>query len=87
MAIKTYPPLETVTSPNVETADAAFYLCRSEQTLRNWASHDAGPVKPIKVGNRLAWPVADIRKVTISGGEVRQTPRKASGMPEKEGAK
>lgn len=87
MAIKTYPPLDGVTAPNVATEDAAFYLGRSTQTLRNWASHDAGPVKPVKIGNRLAWPVADIRKVTISGGEVSQIPRKASGMPEKEGAK
>ncbi len=32
-----FPPLEQVTRPAVETAAAAYYLNRQQQTLRGWA--------------------------------------------------
>ena len=54
-------PLESTTATTVDTAHAAFYLSRAPQTLRAWASKGVGPVKPINVHGRLAWPVADIR--------------------------
>ncbi|MBL0420239.1 hypothetical protein JI739_07775 [Ramlibacter sp. AW1] len=58
-----YPPLESVTRPNVETAAAAFYLGRQPQTLRVWACNENGPLRPIRVHGRLAWPVAEIKRV------------------------
>lgn len=56
-----FPPLEHVTRPTVETAAAAFYLNRQQQTLRIWACTEQGPIRPIRVNGRLAWRVADIK--------------------------
>ncbi len=48
---------------HVNTACAAFHLGRKPQTLRVWASYETGPLRPVRVNGRLAWPVADIRRV------------------------
>jgi hypothetical protein len=45
------------------TKEAAFHLNRAEQTLRLWASKQNGPLQPVHVNGRLAWLVADIRRV------------------------
>ena len=58
-----FPPLEHVTRPTVETAAAAFYLNRRQQTLRGWACLENGPIRPIRINGRLAWPVAELRRV------------------------
>jgi hypothetical protein len=59
-----FPPLEQVTRPTVETAAAAYYLNRKPQTLRSWACFDGtGPIRALRVNGRLAWPVADLRRV------------------------
>ena len=58
-----FPPLEHVTRPTVETAAAAFYLNRQQQTLRGWACLENGPIRPIRINGRLAWPVAELRRV------------------------
>ncbi|MFO1262783.1 MAG: DNA-binding protein [Rhodoferax sp.] len=59
-----YPPLEAVTRPTVETAAAAHYLNRRPQTLRTWAMNSGtGPVNCIRINGRLAWPVAELRRV------------------------
>jgi len=58
-----YPPIESITRPTVETAAAAFYLNRQKQTLREWACLEKGPVRPIRINGRLAWPVAALREV------------------------
>ena len=58
-----YPPLEAVTRPMVPTEQAAFYLLRRPQTLRGWACNEDGPIRPIRIGKRLGWPVAEIRRV------------------------
>ena len=58
-----FQPLDQITRPAVDTAAAAHYLNRQPQTLREWACRDHGPVRPIRVNGRLAWPVAQIRKV------------------------
>ena len=55
--------LDRETRTAVETACAAFHLCRAPQTLRSWASTEAGPLRPIRVHGRLAWPVAELRRV------------------------
>jgi len=58
-----FPTLESVTRPTVDTRAAAFYLNRRPQTLRGHASRDEGPIKPIRVNGRLAWPVSELRRV------------------------
>lgn len=58
-----YPPLDREVRHSVETGCAAFHLTRSPQTLRIWACRENGPLRPIRVNGRLAWPVADIRRL------------------------
>lgn len=58
-----YAPLEAVTAPVVNTAAAAFYLNRKPQTLRHWAAFEDGPLRPRRINGRLAWPVADLRRL------------------------
>ena len=59
----TFPPLESVTRPAVDTAAAAYYLNRQQQTLRGWACHEDGPLRPIRVNGRLAWNTQKIREL------------------------
>lgn len=56
-------PLEHETRPTVGTAAAAYYLDRKMQTLHIWACKENGPVRPVRVHGRLAWPVAEIKRV------------------------
>ncbi len=58
-----YLPLEQVTRPTLITKEAAYYLNREEQTLRIWACKENGAIRPIRINGRLAWPVADIKRV------------------------
>lgn len=58
-----YPPLESLTRPTVPTEQAAYYLDRRPQTLRGWACSDGGALRAIRVSGRLAWPVAEIKRV------------------------
>ena len=58
-----FPPLESVTRPTVPTEQAAYYLDRKPQTLRAWACLDTGPIRPVRVNSRLAWPVREIKKM------------------------
>jgi hypothetical protein len=58
-----FPPLDQVTSPTVTTDQAAFYLNRKPQTLRKHACLENGPIRPIRINGRLAWRVADIKKL------------------------
>lgn len=53
----------------VDTPTAACYLNRQKQTLQKWHCLGNGPVSPVLVNGRLAWPVADIRRLML--GEVR----------------
>lgn len=59
-----FPPLEFVTRPTVPTEQAAHYLNRRPQTLRKWSmTSGTGPVSCIRINGRLAWPVAELRRV------------------------
>jgi hypothetical protein len=58
-----FQALDAVTRPTVETAAAAFYLNRQEQTLCGWACLENGPIRPLRINGRLAWPVADLKRV------------------------
>lgn len=65
MASITFQPvalaLETRTA--LPTNEAAFHLCRANQTLRLWAMREDGPLRPMRVNRRLAWPVSELRRV------------------------
>ena len=61
-ALQQFPPLESVTRPTVDTATAAYYLNRRPQTLRCWAMNQH-PIRPLNIHGRLAWPVAELRRL------------------------
>lgn len=56
-------PLHAETRAVLPTADAARHLLRRPQTLRWWASTGGGPIHPVRIGGRLGWRVADIRRL------------------------
>lgn len=56
-------PLELETRTALPTAEAAFHLNRAPQTMRLWACREDGPIRPIRVNGRLAWPVAELRRI------------------------
>ena len=57
-----HPPLALVNKPNLTTAETAYYLNRSAQTLRVWACRTGtGPMKPTRVGGLLAWNTAEVK--------------------------
>lgn len=58
-----FPPLELVNRPTVPTEQAAHYLLRRPQTMRGWACQENGPIRPRRINGRLAWPVADIKRL------------------------
>lgn len=62
-ATPNFPRLECITRTHLTTGEAAFYLNRREQTLRAWACLENGPLRPMRVHGRLAWPLADLRRV------------------------
>lgn len=60
-------PIEQETRSHIDTACAAHYLSRSCQTLRSWSCLENGPLRPVRVNRRLAWPVADIKRLLAGG--------------------
>lgn len=57
-------PLETEARSALPTAEAAAHLNRAQQTLRFWAMRDgSGPIRPLRINGRLAWPVSELRRV------------------------
>ena len=58
-----FPDIRTESRTHVKTSVAARWLGRQEQTLRGWACLENGPLRPIRVSGKLAWPVADIRRL------------------------
>lgn len=58
-----YPSLAGETREHVDTACAAYHLGRTVQTLRKWACYENGPVRPIRIHGRLAWSVAELRRL------------------------
>ena len=55
--------LDRETRANLPTPEAAFHLNRAQQTLRLWAMRENGPIRPIRIHGRLAWPVAELRRI------------------------
>ena len=62
-ADSTFVSLDHETRVAVDTATAAYHLSRQPQTLRAWACLENGPLRPVRVHGRLAWPVAELRRV------------------------
>lgn len=58
-----FASLDRETRSAVDTATAAYHLNRRPQTLRGWACHEDGPLRPLRINGRLAWPVAELRRV------------------------
>jgi hypothetical protein len=56
-------PLAHEVRTALPTNEAAFHLNRADQTLRLWAMRQDGPLLPVRVNGRLAWPVAELRRV------------------------
>lgn len=55
--------LASETRTHIPTACAAHWLNRSPQTLRSWACFENGPIRPIRINGRLAWPVDTIARL------------------------
>jgi hypothetical protein len=59
-----YPPIGQETRTHVNTQQAAHYLLRRPQTLRDWACRSgSGPLTPRRMNGRLHWAVADIKEL------------------------
>ncbi|MCL4182847.1 MAG: hypothetical protein KJ011_05310 [Burkholderiaceae bacterium] len=58
-----FPPLDRETRSHIPTEQAAFYLNRRPQTLRAWSCDEDGPLRPARINGRLAWPVAELRRL------------------------
>jgi hypothetical protein len=63
-----FPPIETETRSHVDTACAAYHLMRAPQTMRAYACLENGPIRPTRINGRLAWAVADIKRL-LNGGQ------------------
>ena len=65
MATNTFHPvaLECETRSALPTDEAAFHLNRTKQTLRLWACYEDGPLRPMRINGRLAWPVSELRRL------------------------
>ncbi|NDH31942.1 MAG: DNA-binding protein [Betaproteobacteria bacterium] len=48
---------------SLATSEAAALLNRKPQTLRFWACKGCGPIKPLKINGRLAWPISALREL------------------------
>ncbi|OIQ92417.1 hypothetical protein GALL_256380 [mine drainage metagenome] len=58
-----FTPLDLETRTAFNTNEAAFHLNRKNQTLRQWACLENGPIRPVRINGRLAWSVADVRNL------------------------
>ena len=58
-----FVPLDREPRATVDTETAAYHLSREPQTLRVWACKENGPLRPLRVHGRLAWPTAEIRRL------------------------
>lgn len=58
-----FTPLAKETRATLPTVEAAYHLNRAQQTLRLWSMREDGPILPLRIRGRLAWPVAELRRV------------------------
>ncbi len=64
-APQTFPPLVTVTKPNLTTEELAFYSNMKPQSWRVKACYDTAPegLRPLRVCGKLAWPTAGAKRL------------------------
>lgn len=55
--------LEEISKPALTTREAAHFLNRQPTTLQYWAAMDCGPIRPMRVGGRLMWRTADVKRL------------------------
>ena len=58
-----FPPLETVTKPNLTTKEFCHYTNLAEQTAWLYACKELGPIRPIRIGRKLNWPTIEVKKL------------------------
>lgn len=59
-----FVPLDQERRSHVTTAEAAHHLSLRQDTLRRWGRDDVkAPIKPQRVGLRLLWSVAELRRL------------------------
>ena len=60
-----FPPLGSVTKPNLTTRELAYYSNMAEQTWRVKACFDTAPdgLRPLRVCGKLAWPTVGAKKL------------------------
>ena len=63
MSIQPHVPLAHEVRATLPTSEAALHLGRAEQTLRIWACKECGPIRPLRINGRLAWPTDEIKKL------------------------
>jgi len=63
----TIQPLAHEARSALPTGEAARHLGRAPQTLRLWACREDGPIRPLRIHGRLAWPVAEIKRLLGAG--------------------
>lgn len=68
VANQPFTPLALETRTAIPTDAAAHHLNRKDQTLRAWACLENGPIRPVRINGRLAWAVADIKRL-LNGGQ------------------
>lgn len=56
-------PLDREIRVTLPTNEAAHHINRAPQTLRRWACLGDGPIRPVRINGRLAWRVADLRRL------------------------
>lgn len=61
--VQAYTPLEHELRAAIPTSAAAYHLNRKNQTLRAWACFENGPIKPVRINGRLAWPVQELKNL------------------------
>ena len=56
-------PLQQETRSALPTNETAAHLGLAQQTLRRWACFENGPIRPVRIGNRLRWPTTEVKKL------------------------
>jgi hypothetical protein len=57
-----------VVRATMTTAEAAAALNRKPHTLNRWAWSNTGPLQPIRINRRLAWPTEAVAAL-LNGGQ------------------
>ena len=68
-ANQNFTPLALETRTAIPTDAAAHHLNRQPQTMRAWACLENGPIRPVRINGRLAWPVVEIKRLLTGGAK------------------